>query len=554
MPETSQFDAVGTSGTQPNTDASPSERVRTACAYGNYEQLTAAVEEDPDLLSTPDEMGYYPLQWAALNNRVGIIAYLIDKGVNVNRADGTGQTALHWAAVRGSLLAAEALLGNEADLRLRDGRGYTACHVAAQYGQTAFIYMVALRWRADVDSPDVDGRTPLHWAAYKGYANTLRLLIVLEASLTLGDREGCTPLHWAAIRGNSEACTVLLQAGAGSVLNAPDSTGMVPAQLAREKGHRFLAHYLEEYASRHVNKSRHWTQRAAVSWLLNTQLCPLIWALILGLLAALVYKVVLHPAYGPPSSAMLAWTWICVLLASAGLVLLYKTTTSDPGFLPCRDSEQQSKGKDENGPQYDRLKALDSAVLRAGNWNQLCVTCKIVRPLRAKHCAVTNRCVAMFDHFCPWVGNCIGAGNRHLFALFLWLEMGAILVAAGLAAARLRWGGQNMGEGAMTWTAVFLVVDVFLGLSVGALSVTQAMQIAKNTTTNEMANWTRYKYLHGDDGTFRNPFNRGCWQNCSEAMCGKSGTAVQLHPESIELTSLLKMEEGQNTNGLPYRQ
>lgn len=190
MPETSQFDAVGTSGTQPNTDASPSEKVRTACAYGNYEQLTAAVEEDPDLLSTPDEMGYYPLQWAALNNRVGIIAYLIDKGVNVNRwavplgpgpinrefssphvlyqilsdsgglicdgtgacrADGTGQTALHWAAVRGSLLAAEALLGSEADLRLRDGRGYTACHVAAQYGQTAFIYMVALRWRADVD-------------------------------------------------------------------------------------------------------------------------------------------------------------------------------------------------------------------------------------------------------------------------------------------------------------------------------------------------------------------------------------------------------------------
>jgi hypothetical protein len=36
---------------------------------------------------------------------------------------------------------------------------------------------------------------------------------------------------------------------------------------------------------------RNWTQRAAVSWLLNTQLCPLIWALILGLLAVLVYKV-----------------------------------------------------------------------------------------------------------------------------------------------------------------------------------------------------------------------------------------------------------------------
>jgi len=131
-----------------------------------------------------------------------------------------------------------------------------------------------------------------------------------------------------------------MQAGAGTVLNAPDSTGSVPSQLAREKGHRFLAHYLEEYVNRHVNKSRcgtlfaivqssfcvlharmsvcraalmisrqinalsqaaglkflalycrHWTQRAAVSWLLNTQLCPLIWALTLGLLAVLVYKV-----------------------------------------------------------------------------------------------------------------------------------------------------------------------------------------------------------------------------------------------------------------------
>ena len=67
------------------------------------------------------------------------------------RADKSGQTALHWAAVRGSLLAGEALLSHGADLRIQDGRGYTTCHVAAQYGQTAFIYMCALRWRADID-------------------------------------------------------------------------------------------------------------------------------------------------------------------------------------------------------------------------------------------------------------------------------------------------------------------------------------------------------------------------------------------------------------------
>lgn len=46
-------------------------------------------------------------------------------------------------------------------------------------------------------------------------------------------------------------------------------------------------------------------------------------------------QIVLHPAFGVPSTEVLAWTWVCFALASAGLVMLYKTTVADPGFLPC---------------------------------------------------------------------------------------------------------------------------------------------------------------------------------------------------------------------------
>ena len=35
-----------------------------------------------------------------------------------------------------------------------------------------------------------------------------------------------------------------------------DATGMVPARLAREKGHRFLAHYLENYQNKQAQKGR----------------------------------------------------------------------------------------------------------------------------------------------------------------------------------------------------------------------------------------------------------------------------------------------------------
>jgi palmitoyltransferase len=81
------------------------------------------------------------------------------------------------------------------------------------------------------------------------------------------------------------------------------------------------------------------------------------------------------------------------------------------------------------------------------------------------------------------------------------------------------------------------------------------MQIARNTTTNEVANWTRYKYLHDEDGTFNNPFDKGCRQNCAEAMCGRdSAPALRLHGEAIESTSLLRMEQGQlqHVNGHRY--
>ena len=51
-------------------------------------------------------------------------------------------------------------------------------HLAVQYGQTAVLYHLALKWNADIDARDNDGRAPLHWASYKGYADTIRLLLV----------------------------------------------------------------------------------------------------------------------------------------------------------------------------------------------------------------------------------------------------------------------------------------------------------------------------------------------------------------------------------------
>ena len=34
-----------------------------------------------------------------------------------------------------------------------------------------------------------------------------------------------------------------------------------------------------------------------------------------------------------------------------------------------------------------------------------CTICYIDQPLRAKHCKICKKCVAMYDHHCPWMGN-----------------------------------------------------------------------------------------------------------------------------------------------------
>ena len=48
-----------------------------------------------------------------------------------------------------------------------------------------------------------------------------------------------------------------------------------------------------------------------------------------------------------------------------------------------------------------------------------CSICHLEQPLRAKHCKNTDHCVATFDHYCPWIGNCVGERNKARFYYYL---------------------------------------------------------------------------------------------------------------------------------------
>ncbi|GAU11941.1 hypothetical protein TSUD_195650 [Trifolium subterraneum] len=485
--------------------------VYTAAAYGDLEKLHRLVELEGCLVTEPDGLGYYALQWAALNNRTAAAQYIIERGGDVNATDHTGQTALHWSAVRGAIQVAELLLQEGARVNSADMNGYQTTHVAAQYGQTAYLYHVVSKWNADPDVPDNDGRSPLHWAAYKGFADSIRLLLFLDAHRGRQDKEGCTPLHWAAIRGNLEACTVLVQAGKREDLTMTDNTGLTPAQLASDKNHRQVAFFL---------------------------------------VATNMPKL---------TAASGLFAWFGVLLATVGLVMFYRCSSKDPGYIGISMHDDTQNMKDDE----PLLKIeINNPALLAGNWSQLCATCKIVRPLRAKHCSTCDRCVEQFDHHCPWVSNCIGKKNKWDFFAFLILEVSAMLVTGGVCLTRVltdplapssfgtwvNYVGKNH-IGAIS----FLIADFFLFFGVFALTVVQASQISRNITTNEMANIMRYSYLRGPGGRFKNPYDHGIKKNCSDFLINGYNEDVEYIEESgnsEEGVGMMHMASSSNvTNG-----
>ncbi|KAM3177152.1 hypothetical protein ACTXT7_005066 [Hymenolepis weldensis] len=66
----------------------------------------------------------------------------------------------------------------------------------------------------------MNGNTPLHEAASKGFSRSVEALCISRASLNIPNKMGLTPLHVAAQHGHKQSLRVLLFSGAD--INAID--------------------------------------------------------------------------------------------------------------------------------------------------------------------------------------------------------------------------------------------------------------------------------------------------------------------------------------------
>jgi uncharacterized protein len=71
-----------------------------------------------------------------------------------------------------------------------------------------------LATKADVNSKDSDGPTPLIFAAMNGYTEIVEILLENDADMDAEDKDGRTALQWAVFEGRGDIKRLLVTNGA----------------------------------------------------------------------------------------------------------------------------------------------------------------------------------------------------------------------------------------------------------------------------------------------------------------------------------------------------
>eukprot|EP01134_Creolimax_fragrantissima_P004582 CFRG4582T1 len=526
-----------------------------ACQRGFLQRVIHLVEQENVDVNKPDDEDVTVLHWASINNRLAVVKYLLMKGAIVDALGGHLQsTALHWAVRQGHLEMCVVLMSNGGDPTVRDNQGYNALLLSAQFGHSSLCaYLVAKG--VDIHSTDPDGRTPLMWAAYRVFtADTIRTLIALKSEIDTQDHTRNTALHWACFNGNNATVRELVNLGAR--IDIRNDKNQTPFELTVDRGNEQMAQFLRRSGG---IDARPWLQRLLQNKPLRVRVLwaiPFLFLVLFGWTLsrfALPYSLLVIALIWMGCGVLVKTFWIAdggknpftlalflhsvLIIGLVGLFLIWPANTeritmsliffgsyalmiqnflrawkSDPGYI-------------KTTPEQQRRTIIEMVENNEMDGGRFCHTCLLRKPLRSKHCSMCGKCVAKFDHHCPFVGNCIGHQNHVYFMhyLFFLSLTGCAYFNMSLHYLRVMvepidgYLAQGLlyieREPVASWAAMYAMFQVSWVI---ALYLSQSYQVGVNLTTNERVLWRRLPYLKTERDKYSNVFDRGVFLNFVE--------------------------------------
>jgi len=126
------------------------------------------------------------------------------------------------------------------------------------------VLRTLLQQKADVNAPQVDGTTALHWAVRADDVETVDLLLRAGAKASASNREGATPMQLATLNGNAAMIDRLMKAGADPNV-ALSSYGDTPLMMAARAGKADAVKVLLDGGAK-VDTKETWGDTTALMW------------------------------------------------------------------------------------------------------------------------------------------------------------------------------------------------------------------------------------------------------------------------------------------------
>ncbi|RYH29322.1 hypothetical protein EON65_08925 [archaeon] len=240
------------------------DKVIKAVQYGDLKFVETAVEVHHVSVDTKDGDDCSLLHWAAINNRVEIIEFLLHRKANVNCVGGENkEIPLQWA-VRQAHCApvVQLLISEKSNIHHKSVHGYDALFLAAQACHVHIAYLLLVA-HANVDTVDLQNDTPLYWLLrYQTDQNSLdmqRLLIRFNASVSHRGSNDRVALHYVIENVRAfdlhSAYLIYMANHSPAVLEAKDIHGQTPSQVAwRLRSSKAVRFLFDAYMYAHLPK------------------------------------------------------------------------------------------------------------------------------------------------------------------------------------------------------------------------------------------------------------------------------------------------------------